>query len=94
MGKRSAYQLISSAKVIENVRNCAQIEPPSNESQARPLTQLLPEQQVEAWQAANDTAKAEDRSVTANLQQTVGFPRFPPVAVSDIGFPGFMVLLC
>jgi len=41
--RRTAYQFIDSAKVIENVRNCAQI--PQTESQARPLTKLPPSEQ-------------------------------------------------
>ena len=49
MSRRSAYQLISAATVVENVRNCAQILP-LNEAQARPLTALPPEQQREAWE--------------------------------------------
>jgi hypothetical protein len=47
--RQTAYQLIDSAKVIENVRNCTQTEIlPTNEAQARPLTSLEPEQQQEA----------------------------------------------
>ncbi len=37
MSRRSAYQLISAATVVENVRNCAHFLP-LNEAQARPLT--------------------------------------------------------
>lgn len=48
MARRTAYQLIDAAEVVENVRNCAQILP-TNESQARPLASLEPEEQVEAW---------------------------------------------
>jgi len=48
MARRTAYQLIDAAEVVENVRNCAQILP-TNESQARPLTSLEPDEQVEAW---------------------------------------------
>jgi len=46
--RRTAYQFIDSAKVIENVRNCAQI--PQTESQARPLTKLPPAEQPMAFQ--------------------------------------------
>ena len=55
MSRRSAYQLISAAMVVENVRNCAQILP-LNEAQARPLTALPPEKQREAWKTAVSTA--------------------------------------
>lgn len=55
MCRRSAYQLISAAMVVENVRNCAQILP-LNEAQARPLTALPPEQQREAWAKVVSTA--------------------------------------
>jgi hypothetical protein len=65
MASRTAYQLISSAEVVSNVRNCADIPPPANEAQARPLAQLPKEQQVEAWQAATEKAKSEERPVTA-----------------------------
>ena len=41
--RRTAYQFIDSAKVSDNVRNCAQA--PINESQTRPLAKLEPEQQ-------------------------------------------------
>lgn len=63
MARRTAYQYIDAAEVVENVRNCAQI--PQTESQARPLAQLPPERQAEAWQAATETAKEEGRKVTA-----------------------------
>jgi len=49
-----AYQLIDSAEAVENVNNCRQI--PTTESQTRPLTQLKPDQQAEAWQEAVETA--------------------------------------
>ena len=55
MSRRSAYQLINAAIVVENVRNCAQILP-LNEAQARPLTTLEPPQQQEAWTKAVSTA--------------------------------------
>ena len=55
MSRRSAYQLIEAASVIENVRHGAQILP-ANERQARPLTTLKPEQQREAWAKVVSTA--------------------------------------
>ena len=57
IARRTAYQFIDSAKVVENVRNCAQTESiPATESQARPLSRLEPEQQKQAWQKAVETA--------------------------------------
>jgi hypothetical protein len=65
MARQTAYQLIDSASVIENVRNCGQTETiPTNEYQARPLSKIKdPEQQREAWQKAVSTAP--DGKVTA-----------------------------
>lgn len=54
MAIRTAYQYIDSAKVFENVRNCAQI--PTHESQTRPLSSLPPDEQKEAWEEAVATA--------------------------------------
>lgn len=39
MARRTAYQFIEAAGTVENVRNCAQVEP-ATESQARPLARL------------------------------------------------------
>lgn len=62
-----ASQLIAAAEVVENVNNCLQI--PKTESQARPLTQLEPEQQAEAWQQVIDTAP--NTGITAKHVQSV-----------------------
>jgi hypothetical protein len=68
--KRSAYQFIAAAEVVENVRNCAQ--KPTTESQARPLAKLEPEQQPAAWEKAQDIAKEEGKPVTArHVEQAV-----------------------
>ena len=51
ISRRRGYELINASVIVENVRNCAQIEiQPQTESQARPLTKLEPELQAEAWQ--------------------------------------------
>jgi len=63
-----ASQLISAAEVVENVNNCLQILP-INEAQARPLTQLDPEQQREAWAWAVETAP--DGKITGAHVQSV-----------------------
>ena len=63
MKRDYAYKMIASSNVYKNldVDNC--IHKPFTESQARPLTKLEPEQQVEAWQQAVETAP--DGKVTA-----------------------------
>jgi len=71
MARRTAYQFIDSSIVVENVRNCAQIEAvPQTESQARPLTRLEPDQQVIAWQKAIDITPP-GKPVTAALVSRV-----------------------
>ena len=47
MGRRTAYQLIAAAGIVENVRGRAQI--PTCEYQTRPLVPLEPEQQREMF---------------------------------------------
>jgi hypothetical protein len=69
IGRRSAYQLIEAAEVVENVRNCAQTLP-ANEAQARPLTSLPASQQVAAWQRALEIAPGGKVSA-AHIQQVV-----------------------
>ena len=67
MAKRNVYHLIAASKVIDvlfasgqnaKVNNCALSEiTPINEAQTRPLTRLeTPEQQIEAWSKAVETA--------------------------------------
>ena len=57
---RRAYQLIESAGAAENVQNFTQNSPPEtptpNESQARVLASVDPEQQPEVWEAVVNTA--------------------------------------
>jgi hypothetical protein len=69
IGRRSAYQLIEAAEVMENVRNCAQTLP-ANEAQARPLTSLPASRQMAAWQRALETAPGGKVSA-AHIQQVV-----------------------
>lgn len=46
------YELISASTVVDNIQNSAMAEfLPQNEKQVRPLTQLEPELQSEAWQS-------------------------------------------
>ena len=70
MARQTAYQLIDSASIIENVRNCGQAETiPANEYQARSLAKIKdPGAQREAWQKAVETAPE-----TARLLQRRSF---------------------
>lgn len=69
--RRTAYQFIDSAKVIENVRNCAQNKNlPFTESQTRPLASLEPDQQREAWKKAVETAP-EGKVTAAHVSKVV-----------------------
>jgi len=67
MARQHAYRLMDSAAVTENLR----VSPigdkalPTTESQARPLTQLDPEDQPVAWELAIE--KAGDGKVTAAI---------------------------
>jgi len=47
--RRRVYQLIDAGQVLENVHNCARIEP-QNEAQVRQLARLqTPDQQIQIW---------------------------------------------
>lgn len=52
--KAHAYRLIAAAEVVANLSPIG--DKPSSESQARPLSNLSPDQQREAWQRAVETA--------------------------------------
>jgi len=57
------FNVIESAKAVQNVRNCEQDPPilPANEAQARPLTLLdSPKEQVAAWKEVVKTAPKDD----------------------------------
>jgi len=80
--KRSAYQFIAAAEVVENVRNCAQV--PATESQARPLAKLPADQQPAAWEKAQEIAKEEGKPVAArHVEAAVAevMPKEEPEAV-------------
>ncbi len=71
IARRTAYQYIEASAVVENVRRGAQIELlPQNERQARALTKLTPEQQVEAWQKAVETAP-EGKITARHVKKTI-----------------------
>lgn len=68
MSRTYAHRLIKSADVIDNLLPTG--NKPEAERQVRPLTQLPPEQQAEAWQQATDTAP--NGKITAkHVQETV-----------------------
>lgn len=58
-----ANKMIAAAAVVENLGTT--VPKPTTEAQARPLAQLKPEDQPQAWNEANEKAKSEGRSVTA-----------------------------
>lgn len=62
--KRHAYRMIDSANVVNCLCPMGHIIP-SNERQARPLTKLEPEKQIEAWQMVIDIAP--EGKITAAL---------------------------
>jgi N6-adenosine-specific RNA methylase IME4 len=62
--RRHAYRLMDAAKVFDNVSQGTQIIPTS-ERQARPLTALEPEEQIEAWQRVIE--KAPEGRITAAI---------------------------
>lgn len=73
--RRRGDELIAAAAVVDNVRNCASIEPtnernsaqllPANEAQANELSSLEPEEQSEVWLRVINTAEknGDDRPV-------------------------------
>lgn len=70
MARRTAYQYIDAADVVENVRHGTHNEVPKNERQARPLTKLEPEQQAKAWSEAVETAP-NGKVTAAHVKATV-----------------------
>jgi len=68
MERANAYRLIESSKVILNLSPTGDILP-ANERQARPLAQLEPDQQREAWQRVIE--RASDEKITAAHVQSV-----------------------
>lgn len=70
ISKRAAYQYITANKVIENVRHGAQILP-QTERQARPLTQLKPEAQQQAWKEVVEQSKISGEPITSQKVKEV-----------------------
>lgn len=57
MTKIHAYRLMDAAEVTQNLQSNQLVTSlPVNESQARPLTKLEPQQQQEVWAKAVETA--------------------------------------
>lgn len=67
MRKTWLYQMIGSAEVISNLSANADILP-STESQARPLTKLEPEVQIEAW---SEVVAQHGQDITAPKVQAI-----------------------
>lgn len=77
IARRTAYQLINGSQATENVRDCAQVDP-TNEYQARPLTQLdTPAEQREAW--AEAVEQCEGEQPTARVVEQVMFTCPAPI---------------
>lgn len=64
-----ANKMITAAQVVGRLGTT--VPKPANESQARPLARLEPEEQPEAWKEANDRAEANGRKVTAKDVEAV-----------------------
>ena len=75
--KAYANQLIKASAVHKNLAAIAAVLP-TNESQLRPLTKLLPEQQVEVWQEASKdgvpTAKVVKEAVQRKYPKAISTP--------------------
>ena len=66
MKQSRAYQFMDSAKVVGNLQSSTIVELlPINESQARPLASLEPEEQVEAWKRV--ITSTPEGNVTAKI---------------------------
>lgn len=74
MTRMRANHLIAAAEVMNNVNHGLQT--PANERQARPLASLPPEQQVEAWQQAVETAP-HGKVTGAHVERVVQAMRQP-----------------
>jgi hypothetical protein len=74
MIEKRASHFMEAAKVIDNLRSGTNVGTdvllPINEAQARPLTQLPPAQQQQAWQTAVDTAPS-GKVTGAHVQRVV-----------------------
>lgn len=78
--RRHAYRQIEAAETADTVSNWS--HPITHESHARELTSLAktdPEAAREAWSNANDSARAEERRVTArDVKEAVRARQGPP----------------
>lgn len=85
--RRHAYRLMDAAQAVENVSNWTQTIPVT-ESQARPLTALLPETQPIAWQRAVETAPngkvtaAHVQAVVTDMTRPVIEPTEPEIIIA------------
>lgn len=87
MARQTAYQLIAAVAVVENVRHGGHgTTLPTNERQVRPLTKLdKPEQQVKAWELAQEFAETKGRAAPTASDVSRAVARFeekPPAKVT------------
>ena len=86
VSKMHAYRLMDASSVVANLESNQLVTFPTNEAQARPLTQLPAEQQAEAWTRAVETAPegkitaAHVESVVREMQAPEPAPSVPHVA--------------
>jgi hypothetical protein len=72
ISRQSAYQYIESKKVMDNVRRGGQTKLlPLNERQARPLTRLEPEAQVDAWKEVVRSAPFDGGITAKHVSEVV-----------------------
>lgn len=70
LGERRAYQFMDAARVVNNLKVEPMVQLPDSERQARPLTELEPEQQRVVWEVVEKTAP-KGRITAAHVQSTV-----------------------
>lgn len=71
-----AYQFIDAAGVVDDLKSSTIVELPANESQARPLAALPPEQRAAAWQEGIQTAPG-GKVTGAHIADVVDRIRYP-----------------
>jgi hypothetical protein len=61
MNKMYAYRLMDAFATVENIKSIQLDTLPANEAQARPLTQLEPAQQRQAWTQVIETTPRKSK---------------------------------
>lgn len=96
MDRQRAYQLIGSAKVVENVNNCLHA-PPANEGQARVLGRIGPEEQPKVWTEVVESAPKDNEGnpqITAKHVAQVVDRYKPPARKKKPAKPNTLTYLC